>query len=371
MKFSGFVFAAEDHYAHAERYAFLFDVAEYLDRNGFTALWTPERHFQEFGGSFPNPAVLSAALAARTHQLQLRAGSVVAPHHHSVRIAEEWALVDQISRGRAGVCFAAGWHKRDFVFFPENYENRKDVTLQKIDEVRALWAGQSLRFPVAGDVVDVRIHPRPVQQQIPLWLVFSNDPGIWTKAGELGLNVLALLNSWGTITENIARYREARARFGHDPAAGIVTIGLHTFIGASNEAVRKRVEAPLKRYLASFLLARNDDKKLSSHHAPMTDAERDLILEGAFRDLFDSRSLLGDLDKCTRVVKSLEAIGVDEIAALIDFGVDFPSVLDSLDNLKELKLRFESSAAQSGEDPASGQGEALEVAGDFGWYFNR
>jgi len=365
MKFSGFVFAAEDQYAHAERYAFLFEVAEYLDRNGFTALWTPERHFQEFGGSFPNPAVLSAALAARTQRLQLRAGSVVAPHHHSVRIAEEWALVDQISKGRAGVCFATGWHKRDFVFYPENYENRKALTFQKIDEVRALWRGEPLRFPAADDVVDVKIYPRPVQREIPLWLVFSSDPGIWTRAGELGLNVLALLNSWNSIAENIGRYREARARHGHDPATGVVTIGLHTFIGHDNDAVRKRVEAPLKRYLASFLLAKNDDKKLSSRQAPMTDAERDLILEGAFRDLFDSRSLLGDLDKCERVVKSLQSIGVDEIAALIDFGLDFPSVLDSLDNLRTLKSRFECAKA---DDFACAE---TEGEGSFGWYFNR
>ncbi|WP_313918312.1 MupA/Atu3671 family FMN-dependent luciferase-like monooxygenase [Tahibacter sp.] len=365
MKFSGFVFAAEDNYAHAERYAFLFKVAEYLDQNGFTALWTPERHFQEFGGSFPNPAVLSAALAARTNQLQIRAGSVVAPHHHSVRIAEEWALVDQISKGRAGVCFATGWHKRDFVFYPENYEKRKEVTFRKIDEVRTLWAGKSLGCPIGNDIVDIRIHPQPVQQQIPLWLVFSSDPSIWTKAGELGLNVLALLNSWNSIEENIARYRDARVRFGHDPAAGIVTVGLHTFIGTDNKTVRKLVEAPLKRYLASFLLAKNDDKKLSSQQAPMTDAERDLILEGAFRDLFDSRSLLGDLEKCGRVVESLERIGVDEVAALIDFGMDFPSVLDSLDNFRELKFRFDSrTAANSVCDEAGADS-------DFGWYFNR
>jgi natural product biosynthesis luciferase-like monooxygenase protein len=365
MKFSGFVFAAEDHYSHPERYAFLFEVAEYLDRNGFTALWTPERHFQEFGGSFPNPAVLSAALAARTQRLQLRAGSVVAPHHHSVRIAEEWALVDQLSKGRAGICFATGWHKRDFVFYPENYQDRKELTFQKIDEVRRLWSGQSLRFPGVDGEVDVRIHPRPVQQGIPSWLVFSSDPGIWTKAGEMGLNVLALLNSWNAIAEGIAHYRDSRERAGHDPATGVVTLGLHTFIGTSNAAVRKRVEAPLKRYLASFLLAKNDDNKLSSRHAPMTDAERDLILEGAFQDLFDSRSLLGDLDKCERVVDQLKAMGVDEIAALIDFGLEFPAVLDALDSLTELKFRFDRKAAP--ELAISGSGQE----GDFSWYFNR
>ncbi|MEJ2415524.1 MAG: LLM class flavin-dependent oxidoreductase, partial [Exilibacterium sp.] len=128
MKFSGFIFAAQDRHSQEDRYDFLFRVARYLDENDFEALWTPERHFQEFGGSFPNPAVLSAALAAVTRRLKLRAGSVVVPHHHPVRIAEEWALVDQISKGRVGVCFATGWHKRDFVFYPENYACRREIT---------------------------------------------------------------------------------------------------------------------------------------------------------------------------------------------------------------------------------------------------
>lgn len=369
MKFSGFVFAAEDRYSHAERYAFLYDVASYLDRNGFEALWTPERHFQEFGGCFPNPAVLSAALAARTQRLKLRAGSVVAPHHHPVRIAEEWALVDQLSGGRAGICFATGWHKRDFVFYPDNFQDRKALMFERIDAVRALWAGESRRFRAADEDVDVRIYPRPVQADIPLWLVYSNDPAIWVRAGELGLNVLALLNTWASIADNIGSYRQARERAGHDPRTGVVTIGLHTFVGESNQSVRSLVEAPLKHYLASFLLAKNDDKHLRSERAPMTEEEKALILEGAFTDLFESRSLLGDIDKCERVVRKLQSIGVDEVAALIDFGVEFPSVLRSLSHLKALKERFETSR-QAGPEAMRAPDED-EVAEEYAWYFNR
>jgi len=369
MKFSGFVFAAEDRYSHAERYAFLYDVADYLDRNGFDALWTPERHFQEFGGCFPNPAVLSAALAARTQRLKLRAGSVVAPHHHPVRIAEEWALVDQLSGGRAGVCFAAGWHKRDFVFYPENFQDRKALMFERIETVRALWAGESRRFHAAEEDVDVRIYPRPVQPDIPLWLVYSNDPAIWVRAGELGLNVLALLNTWTTIADGIASYRQARERAGHDPRSGVVTLGLHTFVGENDRDVRRLVEAPLKHYLSSFLLAKNDDKQLRSERAPMTEGEKAMILEGAFNDLFESRSLLGDVDKCERVVRRLQSIGVDEVAALIDFGVGFSDVLRSLAHLKALKDRFQPAGPAASDTAAPcGDGEAAE---EFAWYFNR
>mgnify|MGYP006138748669 CR=1 FL=1 len=63
------------------------DAARLADERGFSALWVPERHFHRFGGLFPNPAVLGAAVAMATRRLQIRAGSLVSPLHDSLRIA--------------------------------------------------------------------------------------------------------------------------------------------------------------------------------------------------------------------------------------------------------------------------------------------
>ena len=60
-------------------YRLVFDCARFADEHGFEAVWTPERHFHEFGGNFPNPGVLGAALAMATRRIRIRAGSVVAP----------------------------------------------------------------------------------------------------------------------------------------------------------------------------------------------------------------------------------------------------------------------------------------------------
>lgn len=365
MKFSGFIFSAEDQYTQQERYDFIFEVAKFLDENGYTALWTPERHFQEFGGSFPNPAVLSAALAASTKKLHLRAGSVVAPHHHSVRIAEDWALVDQISKGRTGVCFASGWHKRDFVFFPENYQNRKEIMFEQIKQVQSLWNGESQRFSLEGEELEINSYPETYQKNIPIWLVFSSDPAIWCRAGELGFNVLGLLNGWEMIEENIKIYRDARQKAGFNPDEGIVTIGVHTFIGETNEEVLELVEQPLKSYLSTFLLAKNDDKKLSSQQAPMSEDEKNIILQGVFYDLYNSRALLGDINKCKKVVERLKSIGVNEIACLIDFGVEFDKVLSALTNLTVLKDLFGTKQAQI---PIQ---DKVTNEQSFDWYYNR
>ena len=111
VDFSLFFFSADGTAAGSEKYKLLMDAAHFADTNGFKAVWTPERHFQAFGGLYPNPSVLSAALAVSTKNVQIRAGSVVVPLHHPIRIAEEWALVDNLSNGRTGIAFATGWHK--------------------------------------------------------------------------------------------------------------------------------------------------------------------------------------------------------------------------------------------------------------------
>ena len=76
MQFSLYYFANEAPSATArDRYRLILDSAAWADQHGFVRLWTPERHFHSFGGLSPNPSVLCAALAARTHRVQLCAGS--------------------------------------------------------------------------------------------------------------------------------------------------------------------------------------------------------------------------------------------------------------------------------------------------------
>src|SRR3989475_2145150 len=145
LDFSLFYFASGGSEQSADQYRLLLDGARFADSHGFAAVWTPERHFHRFGGLYPNPSVSSAAIAAITERIQIRAGSVVLPLHHPIRVTEEWAVVDNLSNGRVGVSFASGWHARDFVLSADSYADRKAVMRRSIEEVRTLWRGGSVR----------------------------------------------------------------------------------------------------------------------------------------------------------------------------------------------------------------------------------
>ncbi|WP_431783036.1 MupA/Atu3671 family FMN-dependent luciferase-like monooxygenase [Streptomyces chumphonensis] len=375
MDFSVYFFSANDRNDFGERYRFILDVARFIDRHGFTAIWTPERHFQEFGGSFPNPAVLSAALAVATENLRIRAGSVVLPHHHPVRVVEEWALVDQLSAGRAGVCVATGWHQGDFVFYPEHYEGRREYTLDHVSTLRALWRGETVAFPgPGGRDLDVRTYPRPRQPELPLWLVHTSNPQTWIEAGRRDLNVLSLLTSWEKLEENIASYRTAREEAGHDPSGGVVTVGMHTFVGDDEQAVRDLVHEPVKRYLASFMTQKRADEAVGGARRESGADEQDKVAELMAEDYYARRSLLGTPDKCAATVERLRSIGVDEVACLVDFGLPFQTVLDALPALDALRRRCapaEDRTPAPAGSPAEAPAGSPATTAPLSWYYDR
>src|SRR5262245_45118135 len=109
MDFGLMFFASASGAERSGKYDLLLEAARFADRHDFCAVWTPERHFHEFGGLFPSPAVVSAALAMITRNVQIRAGSLISPLHQAIRIAEEWSIVDNLSNGRIAISFGSGW----------------------------------------------------------------------------------------------------------------------------------------------------------------------------------------------------------------------------------------------------------------------
>ena len=79
MNFSLFYFSAVDDLLEANKYRLYLEGAKFADRHGFSAIWTPERHFHESGGLYPNPSVLSAALATITQHIQLQPAASCCP----------------------------------------------------------------------------------------------------------------------------------------------------------------------------------------------------------------------------------------------------------------------------------------------------
>ena len=356
VDFSLFYFASGEGGKGEDKYRLLLEGAKFADEHGFSAVWTPERHFHAFGGLYPNPSVTSAAIAALTRQIQIRAGSVVLPLHDPIRVAEEWALVDNLSNGRVGVSFASGWQPNDFALAPGNYEDRKALLYRSIETVRKLWKGEPVEFPgPSGEPVAVKTLPRPIQPDLPVWVTTAGSVDTYRSAGAIGANVLThmLGQSVDELRERIAAYREARRDNGHNPDSGRVTLMLHTFLGQDRDWVRETVRQPMTDYLRSSMglvknlagawtafskRAKRSKEAQGDEFQKLSPEDTESLLTFAFERYFETSGLFGTPESCMDMVEQLRAAGVDEIACLIDFGVETDAVLEHLVHLDSLRV---------------------------------
>ena len=354
MEFSLFYWGNDDGVG-PKKYELLLEGAKIADANGFCALWTPERHFHAFGGPYPNPSVTGAAVAAVTKNLEVRAGSCVAPLHHPARIAEEWAVIDNLTNGRTGLAIASGWQPDDFVLRPENAPPaNKPAMYEAIDTLRALWRGEPVAFPKAdGTPHEVVTQPRPVSKELKIWVTTAGNPKTWIEAGQIGANVLTHLlgQSVDEVAAKIELYHGALREAGRDPADHTVTLMLHTYLAATREEARAVAREPMKDYLRSaaalikqyawaFPAFKRPEGAASAMDIDLGGLEPDElegILDFAFERYFNDSGLFGTVGDALARVEALKRIGVDEIACLIDYGIAPEMVLDGLEPLSRLR----------------------------------
>lgn len=343
-RFSLFFFSSSAASEDPRKYELLLRCVELADREGLHAVWTPERHFVDFGSLFPNPAVVGAALAARTSRVGIRAGSVAVPLHDPLRIVEEWGVVDNLSGGRVGISLASGWHPDDFVLAPDAFEDRHRRTAAAVATLRSAWRGAPVRRSNGlKQPVEVTPRPRPLQRDLPLWLTVVR-PGGFAHAARLGLNVLTGLMDLDLdeLSRCVTEYRRDFTEAG----TPFVTLTVHTHVRPEPGRARAAARGPLQAYLRSFIHTSRSSlmaqPEASAAVAGLTPLDEEAIMARITERYLDSRSLIGTPGECAGFVDRLALAGVDEVACLVDFGLPGDEVFEGLTHL--LRVRDEAAS---------------------------
>lgn len=327
-----------------QKYEFMKDITLFADREGFEAIYIPERHFYEFGSIYANSAIMAAYLIPLTRNIRFRTAGISLPLHHPAEVVEWWAMNDILSNGRVDLGFGTGWNKPDFIYSPDTYDDRKQVCWERIPVVQKLWRGETVVFKGAGgEDVPVTVYPRPVQKELKIWLLATQSDDSFIHAGKMGYNLFTMLYGMDleAMRKKISLYRKARAEAGHDPESGVVSLMLHTMIYKNAETVEKAVESPFKKYIKSSMevhvQAMTAGKEGSNE---VSEIEKQKILEYAFHRYFKNCALFGTVDDGKRIVDHAIEIGVNDIACLVDFGVDYDLVRSSMPYLKALVSNY-------------------------------
>jgi len=172
-----------DSRSHAEIYADFLRIAELSEELGFDSIWLAEHHGAS-DGYIPSLLPMLAALASRTERIEVGTAVMLAPFHDPVRIAEDAAVVDLISRGRLNLGLGLGWAPHEYEMFGVDPRGRGQRLGEFVQFLRAAWTED--RFDFDGTYVhakDVMVRPRP-QKPIRIWLG-GNDERALRRAATL------------------------------------------------------------------------------------------------------------------------------------------------------------------------------------------
>jgi probable LLM family oxidoreductase len=218
-----------------QRLANLLEEAALADQVGLDVFGVGEHHRPDYLAS--TPAVVLAAIAARTARIRLSSAVTVLSSDDPVRVFQEFATLDLLSGGRAEIMAGRGSFTESFPLFGLDlhdydalFREKLELLLALREEERVTWRG---RFRPA--LIDQPVYPRPLQSPIPVWVAVGGTPQSVVRAATLGLPMaLAIIGgSPARFAPYAELYRDTWARAGHDPAAVQLSINSHGFIADS------------------------------------------------------------------------------------------------------------------------------------------
>jgi alkanesulfonate monooxygenase SsuD/methylene tetrahydromethanopterin reductase-like flavin-dependent oxidoreductase (luciferase family) len=190
-----------------DRYGAAIDMCEWADRLGFVTCILSEHHGSE-DGYLPSPLTLAAAIAARTGTMRINIAALVASFHDPLRLAEDIAVVDLISRGRLDIVVTNVYVEPEFTMFDRPLRERARRTTEVVQTLRAAWTGEP--FEYRGRTA--RITPRPAQPSGPQISMGGSTEAAARRAARLGDGFLP------SSPELWDHYRDERQKAGHpDP----------------------------------------------------------------------------------------------------------------------------------------------------------
>lgn len=222
----------------AQRFAEFVELGVVADELGFAAYHVGEHHFCDYVLS--SPAVVLAAVAARTHRVRLSTAVSLLPHLDPVRVAEDYATLDVLSGGRAELLAGRGVFQQHYGHFGQDPAQSEQLLEEAVDLLRQLWSGRPVTWQgtLRPPLRDVTVFPRPLQRpHVPVYLSASSLRSV-ARAVALGCPIAIATISTGPDlpTELVAEYRRLWGEAGRDPADARVILHVHGYVGAGTTA---------------------------------------------------------------------------------------------------------------------------------------
>src|SRR5919202_4005862 len=229
------------------------DEAIAAEELGFDSAWLPEHHFGLFG-ILPTPAQALTYVAARTSRIRLAPATVVLPCNHPIRVAEEFAVLDLLSDGRAIFSAGRGYDEREYKGFEIPFDQSRTRFDEELLLVRKAWTEDNFTFHGQHHTVaePITITPKPIQKpHPPVYVACFSEPTM-RMAAEQGFNIIfapfAASMVFGSLANAVARFKELASQAGYPDARAMCS---YFTCVTDTEAERRAAQERLLYYLTN------------------------------------------------------------------------------------------------------------------------
>jgi alkanesulfonate monooxygenase SsuD/methylene tetrahydromethanopterin reductase-like flavin-dependent oxidoreductase (luciferase family) len=233
---------SDRHYdSQADRHALWVEMGRLGEKLGFRGIQFGEHHDSEY--IISSPQMILAAIASQTSRIKLGTGVSLLANIDPVRVAEDFATLDLLSRGRAEVGFGSGIEENVFRLFGQDASNRKAMMAENRDLLHKLWNDRDLTWSgrFRADLRGVRLEPRTFSgRSLPVargTATLDTAKAIGTAGDQLLLPTM--LGSFDNLKSANVAYREAYHAAGHDPKHIAVSGVAYVFVGSDGPRARE------------------------------------------------------------------------------------------------------------------------------------
>jgi len=257
-------------------------------------------------------AVALAAAAAQTKNIRFTSTVSVLSSDDPVRVFQQFATLDGLSDGRAEIIAGRGAFTESFPLFGYDLKDYDDLFIEKLRMLLEINRHEHVRWPGGAhtQALDgLGVYPRPVQEQLPIWLAVGGTPQSAMRAADLGLPMafaLIMGGEWARAAPILQLYHQAGHRAGHDPSGLKTSLNAHAFV---HESMEKAI-----------------DIYYPAHSARMTDLGRERGMAPQSRETFTAFCgprggyfVGGPTEVAEKILAAHEMLRFDRI--LLQFGV--------------------------------------------------
>ena len=298
--------------------------AQLADELGFDTVWLAELHFNSRLSVMPAPLLAAAAIAQATTNIKIGTAVNLVPLHNPIRLAEDFATLDVLSKGRAIFGIGRGSISSHFKGFGIDQEEGRQRFEEAVDFILQAWTNDPFTFNGRHyRAQDLSIVPKPHQKPHPPVYVASNSADTFELVADMGHNILVapIIATTEGVQTGLEVYRKTLAKRGRDPGETKVNVAVPTQVAANSALAHSLAETSVEAYLGTLRagsLGRGASRAMSL----------------GYQQVQEEFGVIGDPERCVAQLRRLKDLfNPQEIMCWFDMGgtQPYPEVKKSME----------------------------------------